>query len=98
MSCNPNALLDYITNPQPDIIMAKEALTNHKFGEKPYLGFEHVTMVPMCRKLIDMEFLSSTEKGWLNKYHAEIFEKTKGFFENDPRTLGWLKRETDLIS
>ena len=56
--------------------MAKEASTNHKFGEKPYLGFEHVTMVPMCRKLIDEKLLSLIEKDWLNKYHAEIFEKT----------------------
>jgi Xaa-Pro aminopeptidase len=78
--------------------MAKEASTNHRFGEKPYLGFEHVTMVPMCQKLIDVKLLSPTEKDWLNKYHAEIFEKTKGFFENDPRTLGWLRRETDPIS
>ncbi|KAH0538599.1 hypothetical protein FGG08_004800 [Glutinoglossum americanum] len=81
-----------------DIIMAREAPTTHKFGEKPYLGFEHVTMVPMCRKLIDEELLSLIEKEWLNKYHAEIFEKTKGFFEDDPRTLAWLERETKPIS
>ncbi|KAI9784991.1 MAG: hypothetical protein M1839_001187 [Geoglossum umbratile] len=81
-----------------NIIMAKEVTTNHKFGEKPYLGFEHVTMVPMCLKLIDKERLSPIEKDWLNKYHAEIFEKTKGFFEDDARALSWLKRETDPIS
>lgn len=28
-----------------DIIMVEEAQTNHNFGERPYYGFEHVTMV-----------------------------------------------------
>lgn len=28
-----------------DIIMVKEVQTNHNFGERPYYGFEHVTMV-----------------------------------------------------
>jgi Xaa-Pro aminopeptidase len=81
-----------------NIIMTKEASTNHKFGEKPYLGFEHVTMVPMCKKLTDEKLLTKREKEWLNNYHAEIFEKTKGYFENDELTMKWLKRETAPIT
>ena len=77
-----------------DIIMVKEVQTKHNFGDKPYLGFEHVTMVPMCRKLIDPVLLTGEEKQWLNDYHAEVYEKTKGFFEKDELTLAWLKRET----
>ncbi|KAL6712791.1 hypothetical protein ACLMJK_009632 [Lecanora helva] len=76
-----------------NIIMAREAETKHRFGDKPYLGFEHVTMVPMCRKLIDVDLLTSKERTWLNQYHAEILEKTKGFFETDERTMKWLRRE-----
>ncbi|KAI1354563.1 aminopeptidase-like protein [Xylaria sp. FL0043] len=77
-----------------NIIMVKEIQTKHKFGDKPYLGFEHVTMVPYCRKLIDPELLTADEKQWLNEYNADIFEKTKGFFEKDELTLAWLKKET----
>ncbi|KAI1812853.1 aminopeptidase-like protein [Poronia punctata] len=77
-----------------NIIMVKEVQTKHKFGDKPYLGFEHVTMVPYCRKLIDPKLLTPSEKQWLNDYNAEIYEKTKGYFENDELTLAWLKRET----
>jgi Xaa-Pro aminopeptidase len=77
-----------------NVIMAKEVETSHKFGDKPYLGFEHVTMVPMCRKLIDVTLLTEAEKQWLNEYHKEIFEKIKGYFENDPLTMKWLERET----
>jgi Xaa-Pro aminopeptidase len=81
-----------------NMIMVKEVQTTHKFGDKPYLGFEHVTMVPMCRKLIVPELLTNTEKKWLNEYHAEVWEKTKGFFEGkDELALQWLKRETQPI-
>lgn len=74
--------------------MVKEMKTEHQFGDKPFLGFEHVTMTPMCRKLIDTSILTPTEIAWLNAYHAEVFEKTKGFFEKDPLTMAWLERET----
>lgn len=74
--------------------MVREVKTNHQFGDKPYLGFEHVTMTPMCKKLIDISLLSPGEKQWLNTYHAEVLENTKGFFEGrDERTMKWLERE-----
>ncbi|XDG01209.1 hypothetical protein ABKA04_000824 [Annulohypoxylon sp. FPYF3050] len=77
-----------------NIVMVKEVKTKYKFGDKPYLGFEHVTMVPYCRKLIDETLLTDAEKTWLTDYNKEIWEKTKGYFENDKVTLAWLKRET----
>ncbi|KAK4992048.1 hypothetical protein LTR50_001444 [Elasticomyces elasticus] len=78
-----------------NVIMVREASTSHQFGDKAYLGFEHVTMVPMCRKLIDVSLLSEAEKTWLNDYHSEVLEKTRPFFEKsgDERSLKWLKRE-----
>jgi len=77
-----------------NIIMVKEVETKHQFGEKPYLGFEHVTMVPYCRKLIDETLLTSTEKEWLNEYHKEIKAKTESFLKDDEIALRWLERET----
>jgi Xaa-Pro aminopeptidase len=76
-----------------NVIMVAEAETKYKFGDKPYLGFEHVTMVPMCRNLIDVELLSGGEKEWLNEYHKEVLEKTGHFFEGDEKTRKWLERE-----
>ncbi|KAG4414231.1 hypothetical protein IFR04_012637 [Cadophora malorum] len=78
-----------------NIVMVKEAETKHKFGDKPYLGFEHVTMVPYCRKLIDESLLTRREKHWLNEYHADIHAKTKDFFEPGSLALKWLERETE---
>lgn len=54
-------------------------------------------MVPMCRKLIDGKMLTPEERTWLNDYHREVYDKTKGFFEGDKRTLRWLERETGSI-
>jgi len=80
-----------------NMIMAREASTKHHFGDKPWLSFEHVTMVPMCKKLTDAALLTVEEKTWLNDYHKEIWEKTHGFFTDDQRTTEWLKRETREI-
>jgi Xaa-Pro aminopeptidase len=80
-----------------NMIMAREISTKHNFGDKPWLAFEHVTMVPMCRKLIDVTLLSPEEKKWLNDYHKEVWDKTSGFFKDDHRTTNWLKRETKEI-
>ena len=77
-----------------NMVIVKEVQTNHKFGDKPYFGFERVTLTPHCRKLIDPSLLTDEEKAFLNDYHKEVFEKTHQFFENDKLTLDWLKRET----
>lgn len=77
--------------------MVKEVETKYTFGDKPFLGFEHVTMVPYCQNLIDVDLLTETEKTWINEYHAEILGKTKQFFGNDALTMAWLQRETKPI-
>ena len=76
------------------MILTREASTTHQFGEKPYLRFEHVTMVPMCRRLIDAALLTPAETRWLDAYHAEVLDRTRGFFKKDERSLRWLERET----
>lgn len=77
-----------------NIAIVKEVSTTYQFGDRPFLGFEHVTMTPYCRSLIDVELLTQGEKDWLNDHHKEIFEKTKDYFKDDELTLAWLKRET----
>ncbi|TGJ87387.1 hypothetical protein E0Z10_g1380 [Xylaria hypoxylon] len=78
-----------------NIVLVKEVQTKYKFGDKPYLGFEHVTMVPYCRKLIDSNLLTAAEKQWLNDYNTEVFQKTKNFFEDDEFTSAWLVKAVE---
>ena len=78
----------------PDVMIAKAVETSHAFGQIPYIGFEHATMVPMCRKLIDVTLLTAVEKAWLNSYHSEVLNHLKPFFERDSLSMKWLERET----
>ncbi|PFH55096.1 hypothetical protein XA68_10753 [Ophiocordyceps unilateralis] len=80
-----------------NIMVVREVKTKHCFGEKPFLGFEHVTMVPYCQNLIDRSLLTEKEKQWLNLYNLEVRDKTREFFKDDPLTLAWLNRETQLV-
>lgn len=80
-----------------NVAMVTEVPTKHSFGDKPYLGFEHVTMVPYCQNLIDPTLLTAAEKDWLNAHNADIFRKTKDYFVNDALTLAWLARETQPL-
>ena len=80
-----------------NIMMCKEVKTEKQFGDKPFLGFENVTMVPYCQNMIDKDLLTSEEKTWINEANAETLKNTKGFFENDPLTMAWLTRETQPI-
>jgi Xaa-Pro aminopeptidase len=80
-----------------NVAMVKEVSTTHSFGDKPYLGFEHVTMVPFCQNLIDSSLLTEDEKQWINAYNADIFAKTQDHFRDDALTLAWLTRETQPL-
>lgn len=77
-----------------NLAIVREMKTEHQFGDKPYLGFEHVTMVPYCRKLIDETLLTQGEKDWLNKSNEEIRKNLAGYFDGDQLTTEWLLRET----
>ncbi|KMQ45400.1 Peptidase M24, structural domain [Trichophyton rubrum] len=80
-----------------NLVICKEVQTAHKFGDKPFLGFESITLVPFCQKLLDASLLTEAERKWVNDYHAKVWEKTSPFFEKDELTTAWLKRETQPI-
>ncbi|KAK9478489.1 peptidase M24, structural domain-containing protein [Lipomyces japonicus] len=75
------------------VVVVAEKSTRHQFGDKKYLGFETVTLVPMCKNLINVSLLDADEISWLNAYHNDVYEKTHKLI-NDDYTLAWLKRET----
>ena len=80
-----------------NVIMAKEVETAHKFGDKPWLGFEHVTMVPYCRNLIDLSLLTDKERAWVDSYHKEIRERLRDLIKGDQRTIKWVEKETEPL-
>jgi len=80
-----------------NIVVVKLASPPNNFGGKEYYKFEHVTMSPMHRKLVDVELLTKHEKEWLNSYHKEVFEKVSPILKNDPLALEWLERECQSL-
>lgn len=77
-----------------NVLVVRNANTPNNFGDRGYLGFEHVTLVPLGRKLIDLELLSPAEKKWVNDYHAETLQKLTPLLTSDADALEWLKKET----
>ncbi|KAI8374722.1 peptidase M24, structural domain-containing protein [Radiomyces spectabilis] len=79
------------------VLIVKEASTPHNFGGRGYLGFEHVTMAPLGRKLIDVNLLSPEERKWVNDYHDECWANLSPLLKDDALATAWLKKETLAI-
>jgi Xaa-Pro aminopeptidase len=75
----------------------KEVKTQHNFGDVKYYGFEHITIVPIQTKLIDVQLMSPVEIDWVNKYNQECYDKLAPLLSEDQHALEWLKKETKAI-
>lgn len=77
-----------------NVLIIRRENTPHNFGDRDYLGFEHVTIAPIGLNLIDETMLSPAEKKWVNDYHNECVEKLSPLIASDPDAVAWLKKET----
>jgi len=77
-----------------NVLIIRKQDTPNNFGDRGYLGFEHVTMAPIGMNLIDEKLLSPTEKKWVNDYHQECLEKLTPLISSDPDAVAWLAKET----
>jgi Xaa-Pro aminopeptidase len=57
-------------------------------GDRPMLGFETLTLVPVDRRLIDRDLLEPAERAWLDAYHARVLEALAPLV--DAETARWL--------
>ncbi|KAI9308768.1 peptidase M24, structural domain-containing protein [Cunninghamella echinulata] len=80
-----------------NVLVVRDANTPNNFGGRGYLGFEHVTVVPIGQNLIDIDLLSPDEKKWVNDYHQLCKEKLEPLLKDDSDALAWLHRETQPI-
>ncbi|TPX77230.1 hypothetical protein CcCBS67573_g01472 [Chytriomyces confervae] len=80
-----------------NVMILKDAPTSYDFSGKGSLGFEHVTVVPISTKLVDVKLLLEEERNWLNAYHMEVFEKVSPLLQDDALALNWLIKETKPI-
>jgi len=53
-----------------------------------FLEFAPLTLVPIDRRLIDIDQLSNQEQNWLNGYHQNVYSNAAD--KLDEKTLAWL--------
>jgi len=80
-----------------NVLLVKEVETPNNFGDRGYLGFEHVTLVPIGHNLIDADLLCPAEKKWVDDYHSECLAKVGPLLKPGSIGLEWLERETRPI-
>jgi Xaa-Pro aminopeptidase len=66
-------------------------------GERPMMGFETLTLVPIDRRLIAKDLLNKDERAWLNAYHTRVAEMIGAELEGDDDALQWLTAATQPI-
>ncbi|KZM48508.1 aminopeptidase P family protein [Labrenzia sp. OB1] len=64
-------------------------------GERPMLGFETLTLVPMDLRLVDLSLLTQAERDWLNRYHDKVREKISPLLGE--KECEWLVRATKSV-
>ncbi|RCH93560.1 hypothetical protein CU097_005660 [Rhizopus azygosporus] len=61
-----------------------------------FLGFEHLTFLPLGSKMMDSQLLNSEEIDWINRYHSDCRNNIEPFL-GDSKALAWLEKETEPI-
>jgi Xaa-Pro aminopeptidase len=62
-------------------------------AERPLLGFEMLTLVPIDRALVDPDLLDAAETAWLESYHARVRAEIAPLLD-EPAVIEWLERAT----
>ena len=73
---------------ESDILTCK-AETPYKMSTRRFLKFEYLTLVPMCRKLVDVSLLSVSEQQWIDSYHARVWEELRSSLHSEAQNWLW---------
>lgn len=78
-------------------VVVEDAELSRDNPHGPFFGFDDLTMVPYCRKLIDVALLTDGERAAVDAYHARVratllpqLER----FADHAHVRAWLERET----
>ncbi len=80
-----------IENLVANVVVAQPEET--EFGD--YLEFETLTLCPIDVRCIDLSLLTSSERAWLNDYHAQVRGTLQPMLEG--AALAWLLKRTEAI-
>lgn len=77
--------------------MAIHVAEGLQFGDKKFLRFENITLVPYCKRLINVKLLTEEERKQINHYHARIWDKLVQFIQPQSITFKWLREEVSPL-
>jgi Xaa-Pro aminopeptidase len=80
-----------------NVLTVRKSNSPYRFGNRDYLGFEHMTIVPFGRRLLDTKILTAEDQKWINHYHQECRTVLEPLLKNDSKTLSWVERETEPL-
>jgi Xaa-Pro aminopeptidase len=66
-------------------------------GERPMMGFETLTLVPIDRRLIARNLLTKEERDWINAYHARVREVIGEAVAGEDEVAKWLHAATQPV-
>lgn len=72
-----------------------EIVKETKNGDGQFMGFRHLTFVPIDLDAIDTQYMEPSDVRKLNAYHAEVFKRLEPFFEGDEKKM--LKKATRAV-
>lgn len=78
------------------LIIEKFKVNDSMTSHGPFYGFEDLTLVPYCKKLINLTDLSEQEIHQVNDYHQKIYLTLKDLLPNK-ELHDWLLQETTPI-
>jgi Xaa-Pro aminopeptidase len=80
------------------LVVVEERDTPHRFGEKPFCGFETITVIPIQSSLCDPALMSDEEIAWLNNYNAWCVKIAEPLLADDEVALEWMRRQAAPLS
>lgn len=66
-------------------------------GNGKFLKFENLTLVPYCKKLINVKMLTKEEKLQINEYHSRVWQSIAPLLQPQSLSFKWLKNETSSL-
>ena len=73
--------------------LSAERVRKNEYGQ--FMYFENLTYVPIDLDAIDPNQMTDREKGYLNAYHARVYELVSPFLNDEEAQ--WLKKYTRAI-
>jgi len=71
-----------------------EVETPYKFGDKQYLGFKPLTLVPIQKTLIDPKLLTEKDITYIDEYHGHVYNEIAPLLHDNQEALEWLRTST----